>query len=1223
MKTLKSLTAVCLLLFAGIQTYAQEEGLLLRYNFENVSGTSVPDNTASDVTASLKNEAKVVEIGKYHVLDLGNGTGYLDLTEQAGTIFKELDTYTISMYYRVNEEATLSGAGFFLWTFSTSATCASTEGKYSAYRLNAQRFANTTGGYSNEKGIEIGGESAKGKWIHVLYTQNGSTGRLYLDGVQKGASSSMPANTANFTSSIPYVWIGRAPFSGDSYLKQTLVYDIRLYNKELTGAEISALATVTEDLDYEYRYGAAGDFTALKEAIQEAITFINEHGNEYPPAALAEYQDEINLAQNYVNDGRINQYTIDAQISTLNEALTKLKKTAGFKLDESGIGEKYDTNRGFRHPGALHTDADFARIKEQIRTNSKVLQAYNVLTSADYSQSNVVSYPVETIVRGGGVGENYINAARGATMAYQNALRWRIDGSEAHAQNAVKILNAWAATTKYIGGDSNYALAAGLYGYAFANAAELVRDYEGWPAEDFETFKRWMLDVWYPSCIGFLRGRNGTWENSANKPGAGHGDAGNRPGHYWSNWGLCNALAVMSIGILCDDVFIYNQGISFYKYDQVGSFKEQPDAVILNEGLTEYLGNLVPYVETDERGAYGKLGQMQESGRDQGHATMAAGLAVDICQIAWNQGDDLYSYMDNRLAAGLEYVAAYNNAGLEGTDLPWHTYKYVDCRTAWHNGWLMEGPNASGRGAARPYWGRVIGHYEGVKGIKMQYSEKALEQMGIDGGGTGSTSGGYDHMGYSVLTCTRDFASSEQVPTLLTPVIEYNGKTVAHNELGGLTNTYLSTAEPGLPAGTMVTLKPQLPKGATDTGKWLWNTGETSKDITFPADRSGVYRATYTNEKGVESEQVFTIAVTGDCQAGRLNGSITYNGKTVQQESLNVLYGSTVTLSVNGYGGWGSYEWENGSIASSITIPHITTSREISVVFTNQGGSKTKKTFHLNVLNIRPDFIFDGKTYTDSLVVVVNAGESVTLTPSPSEVQPFGTWEWDNGSNSQNLLLENLQASEEYTVSYTTASGTSSITYKVYVKDSKYRFIENGNYHILHIPTGTYLTKTNAITPVFTEKDAAESLSQTWYIGHEPEKSNHWIMSLPDSTSLNKQGEYLNRLYATFQFYGNIGSEVLSICRRGSGDKFWEVNKDGDINFEASAEPRDYPFLFIPAEDEETGMHQTPDISADIREIQYYSTDGIRLNRPQKGICIRRIIFNNGEVIQDKIISKP
>ena len=36
---------------------------------------------------------------------------------------------------------------------------------------------------------------------------------------------------------------------------------------------------------------------------------------------------------------------------------------------------------------------------------------------------------------------------------------------------------------------------------------------------------------------------------------------------------------------------------------------------------------------------------------------MALGLALDICQIGLTQGDDLYAYMDDRIAAGLEHVA--------------------------------------------------------------------------------------------------------------------------------------------------------------------------------------------------------------------------------------------------------------------------------------------------------------------------------------------------------------------------------------------------------------------------------------------------------------------------------------------------------------------------------------------------------------------------------------
>ena len=79
----------------------------------------------------------------------------------------------------------------------------------------------------------------------------------------------------------------------------------------------------------------------------------------------------------------------------------------------SWADEEYNPDRGFRPPGGLHTEADFARIRQQLSEgNEKVVAAYNKLKSAAYAQSSAATYPVETIVRGGGVGENYINAGR-------------------------------------------------------------------------------------------------------------------------------------------------------------------------------------------------------------------------------------------------------------------------------------------------------------------------------------------------------------------------------------------------------------------------------------------------------------------------------------------------------------------------------------------------------------------------------------------------------------------------------------------------------------------------------------------------------------------------------------------------------------------------------------------------------------------------------------------
>ena len=131
----------------------------LHYNFDGVSGTTVPDQSESGYDAKLVNGAKVIQMGKYNVLDLGTGSGYLNMQSAAGSIIKNLENYTVSTYYRVDKEASLSGAGFFLWSFSKIAANTSTSDPSLSYRLNSQRFYIYTGGYSIARGIEVGTRS--------------------------------------------------------------------------------------------------------------------------------------------------------------------------------------------------------------------------------------------------------------------------------------------------------------------------------------------------------------------------------------------------------------------------------------------------------------------------------------------------------------------------------------------------------------------------------------------------------------------------------------------------------------------------------------------------------------------------------------------------------------------------------------------------------------------------------------------------------------------------------------------------------------------------------------------------------------------------------------------------------------------------------------------------------------------------------------------------------
>jgi len=175
-----------------------------------------------------------------------------------------------------------------------------------------------------------------------------------------------------------------------------------------------------------------------------------------------------------------------------------------------------DQSKTFVHPGMLHAQADFDRIKAKVDAGTQPwMDGWNMLIKNSHAQLSYNPNPVVKLIRGGNSAEepeadNYSRAFNDVAAAYQCAIRWKITGNAAYADKAVQILNAWASTCKLISGDSNKDLAAGIYGYQFANAAEIMRSYAGWSANDFAAFQKWMLDVFYPISSDFIVRHNGT-----------------------------------------------------------------------------------------------------------------------------------------------------------------------------------------------------------------------------------------------------------------------------------------------------------------------------------------------------------------------------------------------------------------------------------------------------------------------------------------------------------------------------------------------------------------------------------------------------------------------------------------------------------------------------------------------------------------------------------------
>jgi hypothetical protein len=101
------------------------------------------------------------------------------------------------------------------------------------------RFAIKNNG-SSEQIIDGQSTLATDGWHHVDVTLNGSTGTLYVDGVQVGSNTSMIIKPSNMGATT-HNWIGRSQYSADPYLNGR-VDDFRLYSRVLSAADIAALA---------------------------------------------------------------------------------------------------------------------------------------------------------------------------------------------------------------------------------------------------------------------------------------------------------------------------------------------------------------------------------------------------------------------------------------------------------------------------------------------------------------------------------------------------------------------------------------------------------------------------------------------------------------------------------------------------------------------------------------------------------------------------------------------------------------------------------------------------------------------------------------------------------------------------------------------------------------------------------------------------------------------
>jgi len=371
------------------------------------------------------------------------------------------------------------------------------------------------------------------------------------------------------------------------------------------------------------------------------------------------------------------------------------------------------TAQSFVHPGGLHTRTDLDRMKTQVAAGAHPwIDSWNALVVHPKAQNTY------TAAAQANMGVSRQRASADAVAAYLNALRWYISGDTSYAGCSRRILNAWAYAVNQVPRGTDIPGLMGIAIYEFAVAAEILRLYPNWSTADFNQFKSMMTTYLYPNCHDFLTRHNNTCIS-----------------HYWANWDICNITAILGIGVLCDDTTKFNEAITYFK-SGAG-----------NGNITKAVPFLYP----------GGLGQWQETGRDQEHALLGVGMLAGFCQIAWNQGQDMYGYDNNRLLSGAEYIARYNL----WKDVPYTPYNNCDNV---QNYWASE-QNAFGRGRLqRPIWEMIYNHYVVLKGIHAP-NVKAMAEVNRPEGFEHD-----DNLGFGTLCYTLN-ASASPYPASPAPPI--------------------------------------------------------------------------------------------------------------------------------------------------------------------------------------------------------------------------------------------------------------------------------------------------------------------------------------------------------------------------------------------------------------------------------------------------------------------
>lgn len=369
--------------------------------------------------------------------------------------------------------------------------------------------------------------------------------------------------------------------------------------------------------------------------------------------------------------------------------------------------------RDFRHPATLVTGPILDLLKKRLDEGTHPTG----VTWQELREKWPTGYEPQTkdsiyTPFGGSPDDEFLR--RDGEAAYGRALMWYMTGEQAYADDVVRILDAWSASmAKVYGG--NTSLTWGMWLGTFLFAAEIIATTDaGWPDAGARRFVQWVSTCALPPLEAHVQ-----------------------KDYLHGNWATIINRTTLAYAVLTENPYQFNRLIELYTRQMAAPTQTAPWGEVHETCRTWNADGLVDLV----------------------HFQMFLSGAVGLCEIAWNQGVDLYAWKNEadgaeptslgyRLATCLNYNAGVLNVGNDVSPAP----RNLKPNDYWPGYFRNEdGSRFMGEPGGVSAWGWEVAynHYVNVKGValpevagRIQYTR---ERDGRDGMVHSSGWGTYTH----------------------------------------------------------------------------------------------------------------------------------------------------------------------------------------------------------------------------------------------------------------------------------------------------------------------------------------------------------------------------------------------------------------------------------------------------------------------------------------------